>query len=393
MNRRDGLRATLYIMALFFVEPLALSGWLALIPYIKESLELSPGQLAIALLGSPLGLLPGLQVAGKMSARIGPRRLLRLSMPLMAASVIFVLFAGGMWTLFLALFVFGFLHAFPEVGINLYAGRLEKQAGLTVMNRCHGFWALGLMVGSGVVAASAHLGPLPVLTVVALIGGVAGVVLAQKMPKLAGDSDVGLAPPATRRFRDLPPILAIIGAYMLFNTLLEGAMADWAAVYLAEQTAMRSEQAGIAVTIYAGFMAGGRFCGDWLKVRMGAVALARVMIASAVLGMFLLILPLPSAALYPGFALVGFGIAVAYPLGVSAVASLDDRHESANIALMATVALCAFLAGPPLIGGLAERFSLTIGFAALIPPLLMAFFLAGWLEPKDAVREEALEDR
>ena len=54
-------------------------------------------------------------------------------------------------------------------------------------------------------------------------------------------------------------------------------MADWAAVHLAERMGDLSgtERAGIAVTIFAGFMAGGRFLGDWLKRRLGAVKLAR----------------------------------------------------------------------------------------------------------------------
>ena len=109
-------------------------------------------------------------------------------------------------------------------------------------------------------------------------------------------------------------------------------------------------QAGIAVTIFSAFMAGGRFAGDWLKRHLGGVMLARVTVCSAMLGMLLLVLPLPVVLAYPGFALVGFGVSAAYPLGVSAIAALDDRYESANIAIMATVALGGFLVGPPVIG-------------------------------------------
>ena len=36
------------------------------------------------------------------------------------------------------------MAAFLEVGINVYAGRLEKQADVMIMNRCHGFWAVGI---------------------------------------------------------------------------------------------------------------------------------------------------------------------------------------------------------------------------------------------------------
>ena len=69
-------------------------------------------------------------------------------------------------------------------------------------------------------------------------------------------------------------------------------------------------------------------------------------------------------------------------VSVSAIAALDDRYESANIAIMATVALGGFLVGPPLIGFVSEAFSLGIAFACLIPGLLIALALTRWLRPE-----------
>ena len=160
-------------------------------------------------------------------------------------------------------------------------------------------------------------------------------------------------------------------------------MADWSAVFLAERLNDPYGNAGIAVTVFSGFMAGGRFLGDWLKRRMGGVALARITTVSAVLGLLILIAPLPIWMMLPGFAFVGFGISAAYPLGVSAIAALDDEYESSNIAIMATVALGGFLIGPPLIGFLSEAFTLTFAFAALLPGLILALWLTRWLKPAE----------
>ena len=164
-------------------------------------------------------------------------------------------------------------------------------------------------------------------------------------------------------------------------------MADWAAVYLAERLGdlTVTERAGVAVTIFAAFMAGGRFLGDWLKARLGAVTLARLTVAAAMAGVLVLVLPLPLGMAYVGFALVGFGVSAGYPLGVSAIAALDDRYESANIAMMATVALGGFLVGPPVIGGIAEVASLSWGLAALLPGLALSILLSRWLRPDSGV--------
>ena len=252
-----------------------------------------------------------------------------------------------------------------------------------IMNRCHGFWSLGLMGGSAIVALLS-MSPAEKLLLLALAAAIGGMFAARVLPRLPGDGET--IPPPRRKPSELPAPLIYVALFMFFVTLTEGAMADWAAVHLAERMGDLSgtERAGIAVTIFAGFMAGGRFLGDWLKRRLGAVKLARFTTSAAILGVLTLVLPLPLAFTYVGFALVGFGVSSAYPLGVSAIAALDDRYESANIALMAMVALGGFLIGPPMIGGIAEIANLSWGLAALLPGLAMSILLTRWLEPRES---------
>ena len=383
MDRQAARRATLLIMALFVLQPLAIGGWFALIPYVKETLGLSKGELAIALLGMPMALIPFLQLAGRLTARFGPRRMFMVFFPVQSVCVLFPVLAPSGVSLFFALAAFGASTAFLEVGINAYAGRLEKRADILIMNRCHGFWSLGLMIGSAMVALLPGA-PLAKLLILAVPTAVLGVMAARVLPRLPGDEET--TAPSRRKLREMPAALFYVAALMFFITLTEGAMADWAAVHLAERMGdlTVTERAGIAVTIFAGFMAGGRFLGDWLKHRLGAVRLARLTSSVAIVGVLLVVLPLPIVMTSLGFAFVGFGVSAGYPLGVSAIAALDDRYESANIALMAMVALGGFLVGPPLIGGIAEFASLSWGLAALLPGLAVTILLARWLKPGDS---------
>lgn len=370
-------------MAVFVLQPFAIGGWLALIPAVKETLGLSKGELALALMGMPMALIPSLQVAGRVMHHFGPRRVLWTFFPLQAVAVLLPILAWSGPSLFGALVFLGAATGFSEVAMNVYAGRLEKRADLMIMNRCHGFWALGITGGSAAAWIVPGLSPLQTLLMLAVISGAGGALAAMLLPRL-GEDETGAAPPR-RKPRDLPRALVSVALFMFFVTLTEGVMADWSAVYMAERLADPLADAGVAVTVFSAFMAGGRFLGDWLKRRMGSVTLARVTTSSAILGLLLLILPFPIWLALPGFALVGFGISAAYPLGVSAIAALDDQYESSNIAIMATVALGGFLVGPPLIGFVSEAFSLPVGFATLLPGLVLALWLTRWLRPRDSL--------
>lgn len=386
MEQANIRRGVYLVMALFCLQPMALGAWLALIPYIKETLELSKFDLSLALLGMPMAVLVALQFAGGISTRIGIRRLVFATFPLQCVAAFLPLLANSQVMLFFALTAFGATHAFMEVGLNVYAGRIEKKAAAHIMNRCHGFWALGLMMGSFLATSGAGaLGPVGIMAIVAGVSTVVGMFAARVLPKMGEEGAEHVA--RRRSFSQMPRALLAIGGFMLMVTLAEGAMADWSAIYLSERQSIDVTEAGIAVTIFAGFMAFGRFLGDWLKQRFGALILARGSVAMALVGLLCLIAPLPLAFAFIGFALLGLGVASGYPLGVSAVAALGDDHEASNVAIMSTCALMGFLIGPPVIGFLADAYGLRFGFAAMIPGLLVCFYLASWLIPSDSARD------
>ncbi|WP_342077709.1 MFS transporter [Yoonia sp. SS1-5] len=378
----DTRRNILLIMAVFALEPVPFGAWLALIPYVKETLGLDKAQLALALLGMPIALIPSLSLASRLVVRIGPRRLLAAGFAVQAVLVFLPLLAFNQLTLFLALACFGVFVAILQVALNVYAGQFEKQTGRIIMNRCHGFWALGLTAGSFVIVLTAGLPPIVALALPTFLSAALGIWCAFGLIRLAAEQHG--KPPARRSLAAMPAALFIIAAYALASSMTEGAMADWAAIYLAERLPDGAGRAGIAVTIFAGFLAAGRFVGDAAKVRFGVVALARATVACAIAGLLLLILPLPLSFAYLGFALTGLGASVGYPLAVSAVAALDDTYEGANIATLSMITVIGFLVGPPLIGFLADTFSLRVGLAALLPGLCVGFVLASYLAVGDS---------
>ena len=371
----DKARRTVFLtMLVFALQPLAFGAWLALIPHVKETLALSKAELAIALLGMPLGVLPGLQLGGRLMGRIGPRRVLAIAFPLQALAMALPVIAPSQAWLFAALFILGTIFAQLQISLNTYAGRLEKNRNLIIMSRCHGFWALGVTVGALLLSALVGLAPVAAIMVIGLPSAVAGTIAALSLERFPGQEGGPSLP--RRRLSEIPAQLVLISIVTLAVSMTEGAMSDWSAVYLAERLPEGAQGAGMAVSIFAGFLAAGRFLGDFAKRRFGVVRLARATLVLAGAGLACLILPLPLWAAYLGFACVGLGVSVGFPLGVSAAASLDHTHEGPNIAILSTVTMVGFLIGPPMIGGLADLFSLRAGFAALLPGLVLGVVLA-----------------
>jgi fucose permease len=367
-------KATLLIMALFMLQPMAFGAWLAMIPYIKVSLGLSKGDLALALLGLPIALIPTLQLASRVVAKIGPRKTFAILLPVQTCVVLLPFLTSGIVGLFMTLALFGAVVAFLEVALNTYAGRLEKSANLTIMSRCHGFWALGVMIGSLLATALFGLGPILAVFLVCAVSGGTGIWAGLSLPRLKGENDSASVKP--QKLREMPKALFLISMFVFAVTLAEGAMSDWAAVYLAERWGSGPEDAGIAVSIFAGFLAAGRFAGDFLKRKLGARGVARLTVGLAIVGVACLTIPSGVPAIFIGFALVGLGVSIGFPLGISAAAGLDDTHEAQNIATMAMIAMSGFLVGPPFIGFLAEAISLRVALLVLFPGLFAAFWLS-----------------
>lgn len=371
---------TLYLTFLvFLLEPLPFGAWLAMLPDVKEGLGLNKAQLAVSLLGMPFGVVTMLQFAGTLMGRWGPRRVLAAGFVLQGIGIFLPLMAWDRWSLMAALYLLGLAFGMLQIGLNVYAGRLEKETGRIVMNRCHGFWALGVMLGSLWVAVTAGLHMYIVMALITVPSALAGVWGSLALPRL-GEVEGGAAS-SRRGLSEIPVRLVMIAVCTLAASMTEGAMSDWAAIYLAERLPPEAEYAGIAVSIFAGCLAAGRFAGDAANRMLGVAVLARGALCCALVGLAFLIAPLPLAFAYAGFALIGLGVSVGFPLGVTAAAGIDDTHEGANIAILSTVTMAGFLLGPPLIGGLAEWASLRVGLMALIPGLIAGIGLARALAP------------
>ena len=175
-------------------------------------------------------------------------------------------------------------------------------------------------------------------------------------------------------------LLGVLAFSVLFA---EGAMGDWSAVYLRD---VAGAGPGLAASGYAAFsiaMALGRVVGDHLTARLGATRMVGFGALLATAGIALALFDPSTRAIAIGFGAVGAGLATAFPSVLTAASRVPGMKAGAGIAAVATLGYTGLLAGPPLIGFVAQMTNLRGGMAAVGMACLLTAVLAGTLREDD----------
>jgi MFS family permease len=356
------------VAAAFLIHSTVSGTWAPRLPAIKESLGLSDGELGTALVGLAIGLLAGTRVAGAPVDRFGSRPVMRAGFPLLAATLLLPAIADSAPTLFASLLILGIASGALDVAMNAQGIEVERTLSKPILSGLHGLWSVGLGLGAGVaaLAAAANLDPLPHFAIVAAVLALASLVLLRGLlPAEHHLRDELESEPASVRWT-LP--LVLLGVIAFCSFVGEGSASDWSAVYMTQELGSSPALGALAFTAFAVTMAIARFAADPLRARLGNVTLVRggSLIAAAGLGLGLLV-HAPAAAI-AGFALLGLGLAPVVPIAFSAAGDLDARATGRLVGRVATLGYVGSVAGPIMIGWLAEATSLrsSLGLVVLL---------------------------
>jgi MFS family permease len=357
------------VAAAFLIHSTVSGTWAPRLPAIKESLGLSDGELGTALVGLAIGLVAGTRVAGAPIDRFGSRPVMRAGFPLLAATLLLPGLAGTAPTLFLALLVLGFASGALDVAMNAQGIEVERRLGRPILSGLHGLWSVGLGLGAGAaaLAAAAVLDPLPHFAIVAAVLALASLVFLRGL--LAAEHHVREEHEreALVTVRWTVP-LVLLGVIAFCSFVGEGSASDWSAVYMTQELGTSQAVGALAFAAFAVTMAAARFAADPLRTRLGNVSLVRggSLVAAAGLGAALLIHE-PAAGI-AGFAVLGLGLAPVVPIAFSAAGDLDPRATGRLVGRVATIGYVGSVAGPIMIGWLAEATSLrtSLGLVVLL---------------------------
>ncbi len=355
-----------------------LGSWVARIPAVQNALRLDDAQLGFALLSTSVGAIIAMPTTGWLVREWGNPRIMCVAATVLCASLPLLPLAPSMPLLMLALFIFGIGFGLLDVSMNVQAVAVEEGYGQPIMSTFHAVFSIGGLLGaaSAGLIAGAGVAPLPHLLTVALVLLV--LVAVASRPLL----DVRSADGGLPVFAVPPRALFGLGVLSFCVLFGEGAVADWSAVYLEN---VLDATPAIAATGYAASslaMAGMRFAGDGLTVRFGAERLVRAGGLVAGLGMTggLLIGTIPAAVI--GFACVGAGLAVAFPIALGAGGRTPGLASGTAIGAVATAGYTGLLVGPPLIGFVSDQVGLRVGLALVAVLCFVTALLAGTVRPQ-----------
>ncbi len=377
-------RPTRAVALLFLCNGFALANWFSRIPAMKEALALSDGALGVALLGLPLGSMLVLPFSGRLIGRVGAGRLAVAAGSALAAAITLPGLAGELWTLFIVLILLGIANGTMDVAMNAKAASVESAAGVHLMSAFHGMWSVGLFLGAATGGLFAAIGFTPGLHLPITAMAMLWLLLTQRAVLADKPIQVLTTDPVLALPRGPLWPLALIATASL---LAEGAVADWSAVYLREFIGSSDAVAALALSAFSLGLTVTRFVADRLGERFGDLALLRAGTVIAALGMTGGILFQNAEVAIIGFLAVGVGFAAVVPIAFRRAANIKGVAPGVGVAAVATLAYTGFLAGPPLIGLVAEAVGLGMAMA-IIPALALLIAMISL-----AIREDQVHQR
>jgi MFS family permease len=361
-------RARAAVTAVFLVNGAVFASLFARLPAIKDELEVSEGELGLALLFSMVGLVVAQLLAGAAVVRWGVKRTMGVVGPVYGLTATLPALAPSIETFALALLALGSANGALDLTMNAEGAAVERRYGRPIMSSLHAAFSFGALVGAGTGALIAGLDvePEPHLAAVAAVAFAVAVVATRGL--LPERPERG-APMLARPTKEL----AALGVLAFCVLLAEGSVADWSAIYLRESVETSEAVAAVGLAAFSLTMTVGRLFGDRLTAALGRSTLAGGGALLAAAGLALAVAIEQPAAGIAGFAAMGAGLATAFPLVVTAAANRPEAASGAALAAVTTTGYSGFMVGPPLIGFVAEATTLR---AALILPIALCLTAA-----------------
>jgi len=373
-NLTRARRGRFAVALAFLVNGFLIGSWAPQIPVTLARLEITEFTLGLLILAFGIGALVAMPISGYLIGHHGSRLAVRAFGIASTFGLLAVAASPNLAVAAVALFLFGGLVGGTDVAMNANAVEVEKQLGRAIMSSSHGFWSVGGFIGGG--SGGALIQSLGFMTHALVVTAAALVVMAVALPWLVTEP----RPEAHehRRFT-LPrsPAVYLVGLVALFSMIPEGAVLDWAALYLRQERGADLATAGLGFAAFSGTMALMRFAGDGVRNRFGAVRTLRVSSLVAAAGMLVAGFATDPWVAIAAFAFAGLGIANMVPIAFSAAGNQPGTSAGAALSTVTLMGYSGILVAPSAIGFIGEHVGFAPVYIAVSILLVIVCLMAG----------------
>lgn len=355
------LRARNAVALTFVLNGLVFASLVSRLPDVRERLALSNGSLGLLLLAVAAGSLVALPSTGHVINRIGAGATVRLGAGLDTCGLGLAALGvstGSVPVTAAGLLVHGTGTGVWDVAMNVEAAEVERGLARTIMPRFHAGWSLGSMIGAGLGVLVVAL-DVPLLVHLTGVAGLAWALAWGSAARFApagpaaGGHDPASGSPARRSAWTEPRTLAI-GLMVLCFAMVEGTANDWLSLALIDGYGVETWVGVSGFALFVVAMTTGRLLGPLLLDRWGRSPVLLGCAALAGAGTLATVLGGSPVVVAAGILAWGLGASLGFPVGMSAAAD-DPQGAALRVSVVSTIGYGAFLAGPPLLGRLADR--------------------------------------
>ncbi len=377
-ERRYFRMARMAVGVFFFLNGVMTAAFSTRLPALQTKLALPPDQLGLALLGCTIGGLVATNIAARLSSRFGSKMITIIAAICMASALLSIAYAPTFPILILALVFFGVGSGAMDISMNIQGTDVERGYDRSILNAFHACFSVGSLVSALLGSTLAAFNVSPEFHFLAIaISACVGIAWSARF-LLPPESVPAVSGEHTQNARALlfSRPLILLGVIAFCALLSVGAMFDWSAVYLSGTLHTGDGLAAAGFATFLVCMALGRSVGDGVATRFGKARLMRSACSLAAIGLTLALLFPWVPVVFFGLGLLGIGLAVPFPLVVSAAGRLSKQGRGPALAMVTTWGYCGMIAGPPVIGFIANRVELRLALALVVVLCVLAALCA-----------------
>ncbi len=366
------------VSAFFFTNGFLYAAYVSRIPDIQEHFSLDYRGIGIILLSGAVGSLLAMPFTGALIARWQSKRVTTLAAFGFCFSVSLFMFSPGVVELGCLFFLKGVLVGITDVAMNAQAVIVERTYNRPIMSTFHGVFSLGMFAGAGLGGYVIHLN-VNVAGHLLLASGISLLAILFFSRYLVATASKVQDRRADIKIFNLPhPLLIGLGAIAFCGMLAEGAMADWSTNYLKEVLEAVPSTAPAGLVGFSLAMVGGRFLGDYGRMRFGDGPIILYCSLLSAIGTAIIISSIHIVTVVLGFFIVGLGLSIIVPVVYSRAGNTRGIDPGLGISMVTTIGYAGFMIGPPTIGYLADWIGLRGAFGFVLSLLILMFALSLW---------------